>query len=482
MPRETNDVSDIEGAAPALRWTRWEKPDLFTTSDIEGAQPKKLHAKMINRPESLSTAGVSDAKPRTKVFRTQRVVDPLNPEYKLPQAKLAPLEEPKFLRDTLDVSDLPGARPKTHKARQNVRDQLDISDIPGATQETSFLFEKSQKQREILRYSLDVQDIVSKRKRTNRVSDPLRPVYFVNNLKIQDSPRTRPHTSANDLRPTPGRGLRTTDIPGAQAGSLLRAQMDCPVRTKAPVEGSGADSLCRGLITKRPPTNPLQPTYRGLDGEMIRCSTAPASRRRAPAPFPPNDTVIQNAGDKGFSHTPVLSDEQSQQGILNSIFSDSTQTRPYTSGSARISSSRYSHAEEKQDQSSAKHPLHLMAKQSTKMIPVDMSDAAMTISLQRKVVIKDSRLEDSAGCHGVQEVGVQAAQVRVRSPTPRVSGAHAMIRSSSNGSTNTSSSALRAKPFGSVQQDRIAVANLPDTLSASSCLFPNRNHTRKRHK
>lgn len=59
-------------------------------SDIPGAHP------------------ASDAK--NWHFHSPRGTNPLDPQYKLPSAKEAPAPAPKFLRDTLDVSDIEGAQ------------------------------------------------------------------------------------------------------------------------------------------------------------------------------------------------------------------------------------------------------------------------------------------------------------------------------------------------------------------------------------
>ncbi|GBG25179.1 Hypothetical Protein FCC1311_013962 [Hondaea fermentalgiana] len=480
MPRETNDVSDIEGAAPAQRWTRWEKPNLFTTRDIEGAQPKKLHVKRNNKPDSSSTADIDDAKPRIKVFRTKRVVNPLNPEYELPQAKLAPMQEPRFLRDSMDVSDLPGARPKTYGGRRpgHEQDALRTTDIPGATQATSFMAYKSLQRREITRYALDVQDIVSKRKRTNRTTDPLRPVYFVNNLRIMDSPRSRPRSSIVSSRKASGRALRTEDIPGAQAGSALnKERLQRELILKEEIAGSHADSLQRGLVTKRPPTNPLQPTYRGLDGETVRCSTAPAKWGRRPAP---DAAAVARAS---------LRDEElrrpsTQEGLSSMIESVFAMPRPATACGTTGSSSQIMLLQQQQQQQEHQHgsSKKLLTQSTAQMIPVDMSDAAVTISLQRKVVLKDARVEDDAAAAAAATVAAAAAAraqmqgsgfVKIRAGTPRVKPLARLQR-------RDFSEAVRVQR--SVAQERAAVANLPDTLSASSCLFPNRTRVRKQHK
>lgn len=50
------------------------------------------------------------AQPHPYTFKTNRVVDPLLPAYKLPSTKMADPAEPKFLRDSYDVSDISGTK------------------------------------------------------------------------------------------------------------------------------------------------------------------------------------------------------------------------------------------------------------------------------------------------------------------------------------------------------------------------------------
>jgi len=49
------------------------------------------------------------------MMRTKRHVNPLVPEYDLPKFHTTSLIEPKFIRDTLDISDIDGTKTKPIK-------------------------------------------------------------------------------------------------------------------------------------------------------------------------------------------------------------------------------------------------------------------------------------------------------------------------------------------------------------------------------
>ena len=83
--------------------------------DIEKASPKQIIPDKTNRPNfNLSNKDIEGTEPRGHhCFNTSRHVDPLNPDYPLPTCHdKYPLPVPMFLRNTLDVRDIPGATVK----------------------------------------------------------------------------------------------------------------------------------------------------------------------------------------------------------------------------------------------------------------------------------------------------------------------------------------------------------------------------------
>ena len=85
--RPMNRVDDIDGAQPQMRHTRFggeRRPDLFSTQDIAGAMPKHLHPQPRNKPcYNNSNADIEGSIPHPYTFKTNRHVNPLEPEYSL---------------------------------------------------------------------------------------------------------------------------------------------------------------------------------------------------------------------------------------------------------------------------------------------------------------------------------------------------------------------------------------------------------------
>ena len=112
-----NYTLDISGASPRKLAPFTKKPDFSNTNeDIEKSSPSPK-AKYLNKPDfTLSNQGIEKSSPRGHhCFKTSRHVNPLEPEYPLPTCH-TPFEpyQPKFLRNSIDVSDIVGAQPKKY--------------------------------------------------------------------------------------------------------------------------------------------------------------------------------------------------------------------------------------------------------------------------------------------------------------------------------------------------------------------------------
>lgn len=131
--RETNNVLDIEGASHQNSAHRrfYNKPT-WSPADISGGTSKPLtHAR--NCPDNTLRVDDIDGTRRTikdRMMRTNRHVDPLNPQYPLPSFTPAEEYEPKFIKDSISVDDIEGARPKV-KREFVTRNNMDCSDIEG---------------------------------------------------------------------------------------------------------------------------------------------------------------------------------------------------------------------------------------------------------------------------------------------------------------------------------------------------------------
>lgn len=154
--------------------------------------------------------------PKPSTFKTPRVVDPLAPQYALPSVEVRPTTPPKFLRDSHDVSDIGGTRPR-RLYTSTARPILDVSDIDG----THPTWQRSKRRGgddASHRNPLDVRDITDVGFKTKRVTDPLRPTHIINGMKIaDDDPKMRPKGVPNG-RDAPDFSLTTCDIAGAFTG------------------------------------------------------------------------------------------------------------------------------------------------------------------------------------------------------------------------------------------------------------------------
>lgn len=102
--------------------------------DIEHSCPKRLH-QPLNKPYYyLRDDDIHGTKPAIATFKTKREPsNPLNPVYKLPSFE--PLEPvvPKFIRDSINVDDITGTKPKSLQQRHlGHRVTNEVRDIDGA--------------------------------------------------------------------------------------------------------------------------------------------------------------------------------------------------------------------------------------------------------------------------------------------------------------------------------------------------------------
>lgn len=121
--RVTNDVSDIAGARPQLKeYAFTNKPHFHEPSDIKGSWSKQLHptTRRVGDNDAFKQLPIEGTTSRPNGFRTDRVVNPLAPEYKLPS--FAP-EPPVCLHRPCHDQVLPQRSPLTLLERTG-RDQV----------------------------------------------------------------------------------------------------------------------------------------------------------------------------------------------------------------------------------------------------------------------------------------------------------------------------------------------------------------------
>ena len=110
--------------------------------------------------------------------------------------------------------------------------------------------------------------------KSKRSTNPLNPVHTINGMTHKDGPAQKPRAAKRGI----GKdfNLHTEDIDGAYPGWKAPHHIDGGFRDRgrkdfrvtnntADIKGAGADSTHNYIFTKRV-TNPLSPSYVGLDG------------------------------------------------------------------------------------------------------------------------------------------------------------------------------------------------------------------------
>lgn len=120
---------DVEGATSTRRAPEKESPP---REPVMGASPRRLAPLEVHKPiRNLSNADIAGSSPASQYFSTARCVNPVNPHYHYVTALYDAAPPPRFLRDSYDVSDIPGATPRRPIQRE-VRAVLNVDDVAGA--------------------------------------------------------------------------------------------------------------------------------------------------------------------------------------------------------------------------------------------------------------------------------------------------------------------------------------------------------------
>ena len=282
-----NYALDIEGAAPRSNSIFTNKKDFTLDNlDIENSSPKKSIPENVNKPNfNLSNRDIEGSLPRGHhCFVSSRHVDPLNPVYPLPSCgEKFPLEVPKFIRDTLDVRDISGAKAKIRKDSPSEYNYMDIY-RRNRDDEILLSHKKLYKGNKNKLYnSLDFRDVYKIPPFSNRHTNPLEPRY-VYDTKMTEVKYTsgkvepklygeiegnRPVVFSKFHNERYGKGLKTDDIIGAQPdtkSSYAKFEMKFKRPLKYSAEdiiGAHHDTLMKSMVTNRH-TNPLMPDYKYL--------------------------------------------------------------------------------------------------------------------------------------------------------------------------------------------------------------------------
>ena len=264
-PVTSLNTEDIEGSKPRLKGYQYiNKPEFSMNSkDIEKSGPRPLHPS-LNRPEfNLKTSDIASTNHQPGKFKSTRVTNPLNPAYNLPSFELRPVTPPKFVRDSINIQDISGAKPEKYFKWQT-RDIIGVSDIEGA---------KPKPERTLVKPDLmDPRDINGEEFHSKRITNPLEPSYVhrdsegnLTSIGLVPGSKSKPALKAawNPHR----RNLDNQDIEGSAPGTVGLGVFANKQRNYSKklvdnndIEGCKPGSHNKGIVTKRT-TNPLNPVY-----------------------------------------------------------------------------------------------------------------------------------------------------------------------------------------------------------------------------
>jgi hypothetical protein len=207
-----------------------------------------------------------------KHLKTNRCTNPLEPKYTLPKVEEYPPSVPKFIRDSIDIKDISGARPQKY-FQWKTRETFPINNhgIEGSkTKETYVRKRIGNNKYDYIDYSDLTIDIFKTRRNTN----PLDPIYgFKKNkdiFKYGPIEKSKPMTQYPYFY-QPSLNLKLNDIKGSNIGSKNRINKFTGNNyelTTQDIPGCCVGSLKKGIVTKRC-TNPLNPDYQFLGAKEL---------------------------------------------------------------------------------------------------------------------------------------------------------------------------------------------------------------------
>jgi len=259
---------DIEGTSPRKFSLFYNKIDFINkNNDIEKSYP--IIPKQYKKPNyNLSNEDIEGSKPHCSKCKITRNTNPLEPKYSLPKCEEFPIEnEKKFLRNTLNIDDIIGAKPKKYISNKFLRDSLNKDDIKDSSPKKPYI-------RKDKYNNMDYKDVYQTKNKSTRNINPLMPIYNwkypVNNLRYNvgfiEGSTSNSLSKYKYINPF---NLRNDDIEDSNTGSKnkykkYKGSNSClNIRD---IYGATHGSLLKGISTKRN-LNPLYPKYKYL-GEI----------------------------------------------------------------------------------------------------------------------------------------------------------------------------------------------------------------------
>ena len=262
---------DIESAQPKKYGIFTNKVDFINkVDDIEKASPKSRYSKKINKPQyNLSNQDIEKSSPSINYFKTKRIINPLQPKYNLPELESYPLDIPKFIKDSIDIKDIPGASPKRRfdNSKKEMHTEI-LNNIDGSHPRVPYF----RKNLGHLKYDyMDYSDINDYKFISKRSVNALDPIYA---FRKEGEEKSNYYGSIEKSKPItnypyyykPAFNLKIDDIKGTNPGSVNYIKKfkgkDYELYS-SDIPKTNAGSLKKGITTSRC-LNPLVPEYQYL--------------------------------------------------------------------------------------------------------------------------------------------------------------------------------------------------------------------------
>ena len=261
---------DIEGSSPRKFGAFHQKIDFTNKNDdIEKSYPKKLHIKLKKPEYNLSNSDIEYSNPQCVNTKIKRHLNPLQPKYQLPKGNPYPPYEPKFLKDSINVDDIEGAKPKKIIGRMLTRDTMNINDIKDSWPKRPYIRKSKYEY-------IDYNDVTNTDFKSRRNTNPLDPFYvmkFVDGSKSKFGPieKSKPHTGYQYKFKIPF-NLKVDDIEGSNIGSKNKIKKFISKNfcyDISDIKGAKSGTLLKGIYTERK-TNPLCPKYKYPGNEELK--------------------------------------------------------------------------------------------------------------------------------------------------------------------------------------------------------------------
>jgi hypothetical protein len=268
---------DIEGSSPRRIGAFNQKIDFINKNDdIEKSCPKILHYP-LNKPEyNLRNDDIELSWPKCVELNTTRSTNPLEPKYNLPKTEPYPFEVPKFIRNSIPVDDIDGAKPRKIISKWQPRETMKKDDIELSWPKKPYI-------RNTKYNNIDYRDVTHTEFQTGRMTNPLEPVYklsYLNGDKMTVGPieKNKPVVFSK-YHYDPAYNLKTDDIWGTQTGTknfINKFNGTNYCYTTLDIKGAQKSTKKKGIVTERC-TNPLRPKYKYLGYEELKAGGNPLS-------------------------------------------------------------------------------------------------------------------------------------------------------------------------------------------------------------